>query len=357
MTEGVAKTAELAALACRAAYDERAAELLRALPASDGPALLAYVRRHRVQGLVWDSLAAVPGMIDEMSRRALAEDARTISAGNLATASELGRLQDAFDSAGVDLLHVKGLTLGSLCYRRPMAKAGWDIDLLIAPEGLGPSAAILADLGYECRLPKGGRHLRRWHSRRIESVWIRAADGMAVELHTRLTPSPALIPTLGVASPRQPAMVGGRRLETLDDAPLLAYLAVHGATSLWFRLKWLSDFAALAFRLGDRLDAVAAEASGMDVGRCLTLAFRLGARFFDTPVPPACAQELGAADEWLLHAAIRQLAGPNALTEPTGERLGTLPIHVAGLLLGRTPAFAIRDAARRARDALLDRFA
>lgn len=349
------QTAAVAALACRAAFDDRASPLLAAHPPADGEALLAYARRHRIQGLVWDSLAGLPGLIEEAPAAALAEDARGVNARNLATAAALGQLQAAFGSAGVDVLHLKGLALASLCYRHPMAKAGWDIDVLVASPTLREAAVALGGLRYRCLLPPDARGLDRWHRRRIESVWIRPGDEMAVELHTRLSPSPALIPDIGMASPRQEASVAGRRLETLADAPLLAYLAVHGANSLWFRLKWLADFAAFADRLGERLDAVAGEAAGLKVGRCLRLAFRLSARVFGTAIPPSCADMPDTVDRWLFGAALDQLVGKNAMIEPTGERLGTMPIHAAGLLLGGTTGFLVKDAARRGRDALLDR--
>ena len=69
---------------------------------------------------------------------------------------------------------------------------------------------------------------------------------MQVDLHVAAADNPMLIPGITAYSPTQEVDIGnGIRLKTLARDELVAYLAVHGASSLWFRLKWIADFAAL----------------------------------------------------------------------------------------------------------------
>ena len=76
-------------------------------------------------------------------------------------------------------------------------------------------------------------------------MW-QSPDGLNVELHRRLADSLELIPGIGVGSPRQEVEVApGVVLPTLAPDELFAYLCVHGASSAWFRLKWVTDLAAL----------------------------------------------------------------------------------------------------------------
>jgi hypothetical protein len=170
----------------------------------------------------------------------------------------------------------------------------------------------------------------RWHRWSKESVWARA-DGSVLELHSRLNDRPEVMAEITAATPPQWVEVGGDvRLPTLGEPALLAYLAVHGASSAWFRLKWLADFAAL---LREReVAAVFENMRRLGVGRAGGLALLLADRLFGCTLPAALAAVLQG--DWrlrlLFRTALRQLEAP---TEPTERRLGTAGIHLSQLLL------------------------
>ena len=294
----------------------------------DWPGFLALVRFHRVQGLAWGALGD-SGLAPPAIFEALSNDARAIAAANLRAAAELRHILDDFEAAGIPVLFVKGLTAAALAYRQPLLKMSWDIDLLVAPENAPAAGKHLASRGYRRILPHPPADLERWHRRRKELVWAND-DGLHVELHSRLADNTRLIPCITVDLPSEMIEVApGIRLPTLARDELFAYLCVHGASSAWFRLKWISDLAGLIHgqsgemieRLYEWSQALGAERAA---GQALLLADSLFGTLSNTQLRELLRQDravLGLAD-----AAYRQLTGPPR--EPTSGRLGTWRIHL-----------------------------
>jgi hypothetical protein len=124
-------------------------------------------------------------------------------------------------------------------------------------------------------------------------------------------------------------VAAGVHLPTLPLRLLLPYLAVHGASSAWFRLKWLADFAALAARSEPReLSDIARQAPRLGAGRTFAAALILANRLLGTRLPDEL--EADGATLRLVSLATRALRDPE---EPTEKRFGTLPIHHSQLLM------------------------
>jgi Uncharacterised nucleotidyltransferase len=328
------------ALARNSGFDELAAVVACAFdPARDLPSLsdsqtmnrlLILAARHRVEGLV----AAALG---KRAPEALREAARRIASHNLQSAVESRRVLREFEAAGVDILFLKGLTVGALAWPRPMAKSSWDIDVLVAPETLSLAGKALVRLGYRLSRPSSFSQLGSWHRRVKESEWVLDANRIHLELHSRVIENPTLFPGAGLGTPRQwVPMPGGGELPTFSPAPLFAYLCVHGATSAWFRLKWLADLAALMHRAGPRqVEAWIDEASAVTHPRIVGLAMILTEQVFGPLVPARSLAPMVAdpAIGWLVRTAGEELFGPRSLIEPTERRLGTLGIHFSQLRL------------------------
>jgi hypothetical protein len=317
----------------------------------DWPGFLDLVRFHRVQGLAWGALEggelAPPAILESLSR-----DAEAIAAANLRAAAESHALADDFEAAGLPMLFVKGLTGAAIAYRRPLLKMSWDIDLLVAPENVADAGQRLAARGYRQQLPPPPAELERWHRGRKESVWTRA-DGLTVELHSRLADNPRLIPCITVDSPSEAVTVApGIRLPTLARDELFAYLCVHGSSSAWFRLKWISDLAGLLHgqsgemieRLYEWSQALGAERAA---GQALLLADSLFGSLAETGLHATLAQD--RATRRLAEAAHAQLAdGPR---EPTSALLGTWRIHLTQFALKPGLGFKLSEFSRQSRDA------
>jgi hypothetical protein len=260
----------------------------------------------------------------------LSADAAAIAANNLTAAAECDELSAEFEAAGVPLLFLKGLTLSALAYHNPALKAAIDMDLLIDPADLGKAALLLEHGGYRLFLPRSRSALDHWHRRSKESVWARAAPALQIDLHTRTADNPRLIPSIDVHSPTQSVDIGsGISLETLEDGELFAYLAVHGASSAWFRLKWIADFAGLLEGRGAaEVEQLYERSQELGAGQAAGQALLLADRLFGTLKSASPLRQRLTADRQtrrLLETAFRMLVRGRG--EPTERRFGTVSIH------------------------------
>lgn len=331
----------LAVACCAHMLGMEAAERMEQLSQGvSADAFLAMVRRHRVSGLVSAALADAPADTPDAVRRLLADDTRRIAEANLRAAAQSSRLQRELHRAGVDHLFLKGLPVGKLAYGNPLLKMSWDIDVLVAHDDLLQAAEVLASLGY---VPPPVPDLRAWHMRHKETTWT-LGDDAPVELHSRLADNRRMIGNIGLASPRQDVqIVPGVCLPTLSGDGLLAYLAVHGASSAWFRLKWIVDFAGLMRGRGAaEISALANCGVELGAGRAMGQALTLAHTLFGSFLPRQIQQD--AAIQRLASVALTQLT---AHREPTRRLLGTGTIHLSQLLLQPGFSFALNEAARQ----------
>jgi len=106
-------------------------------------------------------------------------------------------------------------------------------------------------------------------------------------LHDRLVDNPALLRSIGMSSPRrQVALAGGSPLQTLSMFDLYAYLCVPGASSAWFRLKWLVDFTALLMRQAPgSTNELVARSVRLGAGRAMGQALLLSHDLLGLPLP------------------------------------------------------------------------
>ena len=330
-----------------------------ALPDIDWPRFQELVCFHRIEGLAWDALKNFD--LPVAVRTGLKNAATAITAKNLRTAAQCRVLLERFGEADIPLLFLKGLTLAALAYRNPSLKAAVDIDLLIRPEDLEGATRLLRENGYRLAAPRNDLtdpQLRSWHRLSKESTWTNPKLGLQVDLHTRITDNTRILPRMGMGSDWQFVEVApGIELPTLAPDELFAYLAVHGASSTWFRLKWISDFAAILDNQGPmeiarKYDLSQEYGAGRAAGQALLLADEL----FGTLDENASLREELSTDAQtlrLLRSAFSMVTG--APVEPTSRRFGTLPIHWTQLLLLPSLKFKLSEITRQAATALRSR--
>lgn len=311
------------------------------LASADGKALVALARRHRVEGLVWRTLQRAG--VTPVWAGNLGKDARQIAANGLLMAVEAARIHRVFGAASLPHLFLKGQTVGVLAWDNPMLKRQLDIDLLVPPGAIGKAAALLSGLGYVQQVPEPSVDPVDWHRSRKESVW-RSDDGILLDLHSRVADNKAVLPTVTATVPsRMVEVTGSIALPTLPTRLLLPYLAVHGVTSAWFRLKWLADFAAIVSRLPAReLAAIAEEAPRLGAGRAVAAGLVTANRLLGTPLPPELVFDKGS--QKLVDLAIKALSDPR---EPTEHAFGTIPMHRAQLILVPGSHFYMGEALRQ----------
>lgn len=315
------------------------------------------VQFHRVQGLVWKALPQLEPFIPGPVARRIAEDAARIAAANRASLAECAKLGRSLECEKIDYLLLKGLPLGALAYGTPWLKAAVDVDLLIDQARLDDALVVLAACGFrrEDGRPEGADALRAWHRFRKDSEWAKPGSTARVDLHTRLTDSRALIPSIGIHSPRQMVEVAGQHLPTLATDELFAHLCVHGASSAWFRLKWVTDLAALLQpKGGDEIAHLYRRSQDLGAGRAAGQALLLADSLYSTLDSCPALREVISADSrtrWLFRLALSQLAGQPEPVEPTARRGGTLRIHFSQFFLLPGAAFKAAEFIRQARAA------
>ncbi|HEX8512581.1 MAG TPA: nucleotidyltransferase family protein [Allosphingosinicella sp.] len=346
---------ELVAACCRwPPSPERDQVLLAAAAQADWDLVARIAQRHRVEGLVWNALRESGVPVGAEVRERLRAAADRIARQNLVLTAESLRLTGLLERAQVRHLFVKGITLGVLVYGSIGPKMGWDIDLLVSVDSLEPAAAALEEAGYRLTLPqgpKGRERLGLWHRHWKESVWTAPGSRLTVELHSKLNDNPLLLPDVGLGSPTQRVEVSkGRFLTTLCNDELFAYLCAHGASSAWFRLKWIADVGALLGRCPpEEIERLYRRSQEMGGGRSAAQALLLCERLLATPVPPALAAELrsDAVNRWLLAIALRKLAGRTLTAELNERLLGTGTLHFMQFALRRGLRFKFAELRRR----------
>jgi hypothetical protein len=331
----------LVAACCRWPPSPERDEAVRAAASGvDWPLVHRVAVRHRVEGLVWDALRRAEIALPQEAARPLQAAAAVVARHNLSLAAESVRLRRAFEAAQVPVLFVKGLTLAQLAYGSLSLKMGWDIDILVPLDKAEAAAAVLEDAGYRLFLPAGPRAragLGAWHVQWKESGWRRDPDRIFVELHTRLADNPALIPEITVDSPqREVEIARGLSLPTLAEEELFAYLCVHGASSAWFRLKWVADVAALlSARPPEEIDSLYRRSQALGAGRAAAQALLLCRALFETQLSPVLLKELESdrTNRWLAAMALRKLAGRSMAEEIQAVPLGTASLYLTQLAL------------------------
>jgi hypothetical protein len=147
----------------------------------------------------------------------------------------------------------------------------------------------------------------------------------------------------------------GIALPTVARDPLLAYLAAHGASSAWFRLKWLADLHALLSGADARaLRAAYAAMRAHGAGRAAGQAMLLLHLVYDLPLSDDLVQALEADRivRWLTAEALRQMASD---AEPTERRGGTFGLHTTQLMIGEHWAYPLTEGLRRTGEILFRR--
>jgi hypothetical protein len=346
---------QLAIECCRRNFRGGGAQGGIALAANiDWDRFLGLAQFHRIEGLAWKSLSANLSELPAKVRVALSEAASSIAAQNLQASAECRVLRDRFEEGGVPLLFLKGLALGAIAYGNSTLKAAIDVDLLIDPADLGKAAGLMRECGYHLAAPSESPKdelLRSWHRRCKESVWTRDRPRLQIDLHTQAADNRHIIPSINVNSMRQSIDVGdGNHLPTLADEELFTYLAVHGASSAWFRLKWLSDFAAfLHGASAQRIDRFYRRSLELGAGRSAGQGLLLADELFGSL---KCNADL--RDELRQDRATRQLYATSLRLlkgdprEPTRHRFGTLPIHWTQFLLLPGWGFKFSELSRQA---------
>lgn len=237
---------------------------------------MGLVDRHGVPTQAYTTLKrCAPGGVPAQIAAQLQEKSARSRMKALGLAAELARLGRLFAAEGIELMPLKGPLLSVKLHGDPAFRHQGDLDLMVKPEDLDRAGRLLLDEGYrrispDFDLSKKQRevlqstlhHYGYSHPQRL----------VPVELHWRLL----LWMPEHIEEPwnrSRPMEWSGARFRQPDDEMLLLFLCGHGSHHAWFRIKWLSDVAALLSRAAAMDWACVLETAGrLDLRRSLAQA-------------------------------------------------------------------------------------
>lgn len=306
----------------------------------DWDKFLLIVKRQRVPGLAHDGLKRAGIALPAGVYTRLAAEASNTVRQALQLAFEAVRIQAALDAAAIPVLFIKGSALALLAYGNLGIKHAWDIDMLVRPDQVLKACKVLLEAGYVRTVPPsnfGDEPFFAWTEFAHEIVFHNEARASYIELHWRLSNSPALLSHISAcSSSRSVTVYADQALRTLNDEDMFTYLCHHGAHHAWSRLKWLSDLCAwISPKPPQEIERLYRRAKADGAGRAAAQALLLCERLLAMPLEPEFSAELKSDRivRWLATIALDAMAGGGS-SRPTEDRLlGNLQIELSHFLL------------------------
>lgn len=282
--------------------------------------LFQAIERHRVAPLLHAKL-----MDFELPERVLGVLDEAVHANALQVLQQVAALRSirrTFSEKGLAFAALKGWPLAEQLFDNNSARQARDIDLLIEPSLIQPAADALTELGF---LPdtQHPEHFRMLGSSALMNEFnnlsfMNAEKGLAVELHWRchqFAGWPELFED-GQNLLSLETSIGALAVPT--EQKNLFYLAIHGSTHRWARLKWLCDIAELARRRGmDQLQRDIAAATELGASKPLELGLYLSSQILGTP----CPRTRFNPNSWLPRQCLSEISRSEAIPGSIPHRL------------------------------------
>ena len=297
----------------------------RATAVHDWRRFLAWVWRHGVAPLVCANLRAagrdlVPGDVFRALEEREGGNTRRVF-GQVAEAARITRL---LTDATIRAMMVKGPLLATLAFDDVSLRWSRDIDLLIDPEHVEKADRLIVAAGYRRIAPDFAltpQQQQMFLQMRCEFAYYHEPSDVILELHWRLTANRRLMPLdeRAIWGRAKAVRLGGAEFLTLPEDELFVYLCIHGATHVWFRLKWLADVAALLQRMpAEVVERAASRAAALGLERVFHQSLLLAHELLAAPVPPGllAAASRDPVARRLARAACRALNWRDSPGEP-----------------------------------------
>ena len=227
-----------------------------ALGLADWTGLPAAAEAHGLAPLLYFHLTEAGASIPIDARQRLFAASVHHRDANRARFQALGGILNAFDSAQIPVVVLKGAALAWLLYPTPGLRPLSDIDLLVAPHDAARAQSLLSALGFVAPVSPTSRRLVSHHHLPLA---MKQLEGhvIQVELHTdALSRDTAGSLSLGgLTEPPQRFSLDGREACALGHADMLYHLCRHTAERApLLRLIWVADIVSYATRYRDAID-------------------------------------------------------------------------------------------------------
>lgn len=255
--------------------------------AADPDALIAAVRRHRLEA----PLADVLDRLDLPVPAVMADDVADDRVTRLRVAATLRRVAEVLDGDAIPWVTFKGPVLSALM-TRPELRTYNDLDLLVGAADLERALDVLGGCGVQ----EINRNWAPYIRHRVGEVPLDAGD-LSVDLHWHVVGlgrqrRAIRFDPVEMLGRRRSVRVGDENVPTFDAADQLLHLAVHAATAGATRLDQLRDIAVAVS--ADAPDWTEFERRARVAGVATLVAHALdrSARLLDAPVDEAVLRRM-----------------------------------------------------------------
>lgn len=201
---------------------------LSALSDSDWHRLLDYASMQRIVPLLWHRIRQknLQGLVPEEALTLLRESTRKNTLRNLMLNGEMRLLLAELEKEAIPMIGLKGIVMANAVYENPGLREMNDIDVMVRPEHLERTAAILGDLGYRPMhdysvdlVLKNALHLPRFVKK----------NGAQIEIHWNIIKpnTPQSIDPDELWARAVPVRIAGHDALMLSAVDMLLHLCVH----------------------------------------------------------------------------------------------------------------------------------
>ena len=256
--------------------------------------LLYLVRFHKVYPLVYRYLNAsehtcLPQqVISNLCQMCLENTAKTLQ-----MAGELVTVLRVLEKNGIRAVVLKGFPLAMQLYSNVGFRPSRDIDIFVWPKNVDEARKIIEALGYHREYPSFKaipEWPQKWMQRNHHFEYWHKKKNISIELHWKLGHYGMEIPLENVEDNLTRMNIAGQQIYTLRMEESILFLALHGASHGWFRLKWLCDMDAVLPRRDFSWERLYTLAKHLDVEPILNQAIILAREVLGTPVPEYIAK-------------------------------------------------------------------
>lgn len=266
--------------------------------------LLEAAVRHRVPGMVAQRMLATPGVPSQIAARAWAL-AEATAWSRRRVDDELSRVAQAFRTAGVPWLVVKGPVLAHLYYPDPTVRAYQDLDVVVKASALGAAVAALERAGYEVV----DRNWALMARESIAQLHLVRPGGVPVDLHWHVLSNRRLRQSFDVEMDEifdrsRLVQVGPLTCRAMSWEHQMVHLCVHAALEGADRLVWLVDVARAAGAAEAAWEDVAATSLRWRVNLVVGAVLSRARHHVAAPVPKWVVRELVPSSAWRLATGV-----------------------------------------------------
>jgi hypothetical protein len=198
------------------------------IPKEDWPSFLATVDYQRLTGVAAAASQAGRLRLSDEQWEELVDHHGQAMLWCLVIERKLLSLADRFDEAGIDFIALKGSTMAHTVYPDPSWRPFSDVDLLVRAADWRRSCDLLADLGFERRLPEP----RPGFDERFGKAAVHSnGDGVEIDLHRTLVLGPfgLWLDPEDLFRRSVPLQLAGQTVRRLDDTALLIHACIHAS--------------------------------------------------------------------------------------------------------------------------------